>query len=233
LPIFNFMSSLLLLHGAIGAADQLQPLVRVLEANHKVHTLNFSGHGGALFPVEPFSIELFAREVLAYMDKEGLQRASVFGYSMGGYVAMYLAKHHANRIDKVITLATKFHWTEEIAAKETGMLNPDKIAAKLPDFATVLEKRHAPNDWHKVLNKTSDMLRSLGESNTLKPDEYASIETPCLILLGDRDKMVSLEETVDVFKSLPNAQMGILPGTPHPIEQVDVELLSFFISRFG
>ena len=232
LSIFTAMSSILLLHGAIGAADQLQPLARILETTHKVHTLSFSGHGGMAMPADPFSIQLFAKEVLAWMDKERIDKLSIFGYSMGGYVAMYLAKHHLNRIDKVITLATKYHWTPEIAAKETGMLNPEKIAIKLPDFASSLEKRHAPNNWHTVLNNTADMLRGLGEDNALKAEEYPAIETDCLILLGDRDRMVTLEETGNVFKSLPNAQMGLLPGTPHPIEQVDAELLSVFIRRF-
>ena len=40
------MKTILLLHGAIGAADQLQPLAQVLAAHYNVHTLSFSGHGG-------------------------------------------------------------------------------------------------------------------------------------------------------------------------------------------
>jgi hypothetical protein len=53
-----------------------------------------------------------------------------------------------------------------------------------------------------------------------------------MLLLGDRDKMVLLEETVAVYKSLPNAQMAVLPCTAHPIEQVDIALLDFFVRRF-
>jgi pimeloyl-ACP methyl ester carboxylesterase len=88
------------------------------------------------------------------------------------------------------------------------------------------------NDWKIVLQKTTQMMIALGSSNTLKVEDYALIATPVLILLGDRDKMVSLDETVNVYKSLPNAQMGILPRTPHPIEQVDIDVLSFCITHF-
>jgi hypothetical protein len=51
-------------------------------------------------------------------------------------------------------------------------------------------------------------------------------------MLGDRDKMVSLEETMAVYQGLPNAQFAILPQTAHPIEATDMELLSFMLIRF-
>jgi pimeloyl-ACP methyl ester carboxylesterase len=225
------MQPILLLHGAIGAKDQLQPLAAALEVQYKVHAIDFSGHGKEAFPDAQLSMQLFAEDVLKYMDTNGLDKVSIFGYSMGGYVALYLAKHHPERIDKVITLATKFHWDDATAQKETGMLDPEKIEAKLPAFAATLAQRHAGKDWKEVLHRTADMLRALGEDNTLKPGDYADIQSPSLILLGDRDKMVGLEETLAVYKELPNAQMGLLPGTAHPIEQVDVEMLGFFVRR--
>ena len=51
-------------------------------------------------------------------------------------------------------------------------------------------------------------------------------------MLGDRDKMVGQEETVAIHKSIPNAQLVILPGTPHPIEQVDTTQLADQLRRF-
>ena len=49
---------------------------------------------------------------------------------MGGYVGMYLAKNHSNRIEKLITLATKFKWNKIIAEKEIDLLNAETIAEK-------------------------------------------------------------------------------------------------------
>lgn len=226
------MQPLLLLHGAIGASDQHLPLAHKLEDTFQTHLPDFSGHGGAPLKDAPFSIELFAADVLQFMSDKKMEQVSIFGYSMGGYVGMYLAKHYPEKINKVITLATKFHWDAKIAAKEVLMLNPGKIQQKLPAFAETLGKRHAPNDWKEVLAKTAEMMIALGNDNPLKPEDYASIKTPAMILIGDRDKMVTLEETVAVYKNLPNAQLGILPNTPHPIEQVDMSLLAFIIQRF-
>jgi pimeloyl-ACP methyl ester carboxylesterase len=226
------MQPLLLLHGAIGAADQLEPLATALSHQYKVYAIDFSGHGNEAFADEPYSMKLFADDVLRFMEKNSIEKTSIFGYSMGGYVGMYLAKHHPEKIDKIVTLATKFHWDEEIAAKKTQMLDPVKIETKVPAFAEALSKRHVGKDWKEVMSKSADMLHALGADNTLKPEDYKDIQTQCLVLLGDRDKMVGLDETLNVYKSLPNAAMGMLPGTPHPIEQVNVMTLSFFITNF-
>jgi len=66
----------------------------------------------------------------------------------------------------------------------------------------------------------------------LSPEVCHAITIPTLLLLGDSDKMVGLEETTAVFKSIPGAQWGVLPGTPHPIEQVDVVMLAYHLRRF-
>ena len=216
------MQHLLLLHGAIGAKDQLEELEKSLQDKFIVHRINFSGHGGEVFSDEPFSISLFADEVLNYLSSQNIEQASIFGYSMGGYVAMYLAKYFPGKINKVVTLATKFHWDEAVAAKESGMLNAEKMEEKIPAFAKVLAERHVPNDWKIVLQKTKDMLVEMGNKNPLSLEDYTSIQQPVLVMLGDKDKMVTMEETVAVYEKLPNGKLMVLPETEHPIEKVDV-----------
>lgn len=226
------MQNLLLLHGAIGASDQLKPFAKELGKEYNVFTPDFSGHGGAANAEEPFSIRLFAEDVLRFLNDKGLDKVSIFGYSMGGYVAMYLAKYHPEKVNKVMTLATKFYWDEATAAKEVKMLNADKIAEKLPGFADALAKRHAPNDWKNLLKKTAGMLLEMAQDNPLSIDDYKEINHPCMVLIGDRDKMITLQETLDVYNALPNAQMGMLPDTQHPIEQVNKSFLLYCIRQF-
>jgi len=226
------MQHLLLLHGAIGAKDQLQPLAQQLSDKYTVHTINFSGHGGSTIPEEIFSIPLFAAQVLTYLEENNIDKVNVFGYSMGGYVAMYLAKNDPQKINKCITLATKYYWDETVSAKEVKKLDPAIIQQKIPAFAEQLKQRHAPQDWSIVLKKTAELLEGLGKNNALQLPDYATINTRVLLLIGDRDKMITLEETLAVFNQLPNAEMGMLPATPHPIEQVDISLLAFLINKF-
>jgi pimeloyl-ACP methyl ester carboxylesterase len=129
-------------------------------------------------------------------------------------------------------VAKKFYWDNAVAAKEITMLNAEKIEEKLPVFADNLKKRHLPQDWKMVLQKTADMLNSMGNKNPLATEDYLSIEHPALLMLGDRDKMVSLAETLAVYQALPHAQLSILPGTAHPIELISTERLAYEIRAF-
>ena len=88
------MQTLLILHGALGASDQFIQLQQSLQESYQVHILDFTGHGQAPDTDAPFSMKLFATNVLDYLDRNKLEKTNLFGYSMGGYVAMYLAKHH-------------------------------------------------------------------------------------------------------------------------------------------
>lgn len=226
------MQPLLLLHGAIGSKDQLVSLHTELSKDFTVYSLDFAGHGSSTVNANEFSIPLFAQQVLDLMDASQLERISIAGYSMGGYVAMYLALHHPARIEKIITLATKYNWDETIAAKEIKMLDAQRIEEKLPAFAGELNKRHGANDWKIVLEKTKTLLTGLGQHNWLSPEALDKIQTPVLLLSGDKDKMVPAEETLAVYRLLPSAQLGILPNTPHPIEQVNTKTLAFAIRQF-
>lgn len=226
------MKDILLLHGAIGSKTQLEPLAKMLEGKFRIHLLNLPGHGGEAFPDQDFSIEGFADAVLQYLDDHKIATISFFGYSMGGYVAMYIACKYPQRVEKVITLATKYYWDETIAASEIKKLQPQTIAEKIPAFAAELAGRHAPLDWKEQLLHTQALLAALGKSNVLVPGMYKDIVTPCLLMLGDRDKMVTLEETMQVYAGLPVASLAVLPQTHHPIEKADLVLLKFYIERF-
>jgi len=220
---------ILLLHGAIGAKDQLEPLKQLLKSKYTINTLSFVGHGDREKTNETFSIKLFSEDVVRFLDEHAIDKIKIFGYSMGGYVAMYLAKHHPERVYNIITLGTKFHWTPEIATKEMRMLNAEKIEEKIPKFASILKKRHSKNGWENVLNNTKNLLYKLGENNTLNLEDYSSIHIPIKILLGDKDQMVSKEESINLAEKLINGSFEILPNSDHPIEKVDLQKLITFL----
>lgn len=218
------MKNIILLHGAIGANDQLEPLASELkQQGYNVFTLSFSGHGQTPF-ASNFGIEQFALELEQFVTENKLNQPTVFGYSMGGYVALYLAHRNPSILGNIITLGTKFEWSPEIAQKEVKMLDSKTIIEKVPKFAEALQKRHG-QDWELLLQKTAEMMLSLGNKNALSLTDFASIENKVLIGLADKDTMVSLEETTAVYKQIKNGAMYMLPNTKHPIETVNVDLL--------
>jgi pimeloyl-ACP methyl ester carboxylesterase len=223
---------LLLLHGAISSCRQFDMLLPFLDDRFEVHALNFPGHGGTEIPGQPFSIPYFASSVLDYLDQKKISLVDIFGYSMGGYVALYLAAYHAGPVKKIFTLATKMEWTRQIAEKEAAHLNPGKISEKVPAFAALLERTHYPQSWEKVVRQTAAMLLQLGNSPVIGKNNFREIEIPVLIAIGDEDKMVSYEESKNAASSLKNGQLLLMPSTPHPFEKVNHSLLSGYINNF-
>lgn len=218
---------LVLLHGAVGAKSQFIELVPLLELHFDVITLDFEGHGTADLADRPFRIEHFAENVLDSVEQE---KFGVFGYSMGGYVALYLALYHPERVGRVFTLATKLDWTPATAEKEVKLLDADKILQKIPLYAQTLQKTH--QDWRLVLEKTRELLIGLGQRNLLTPDVLAQITQPVRIALGDRDSMVSLEESIAAYRALQLGELQILPATPHPFDKISPSLLADAIIQF-
>lgn len=219
------MRPILLLHGALGSKNQLDPLKTALEERgHKVYALNFSGHGGEPFR-DPFGIDGFAEDVLHFQKENGLRITDVFGYSMGGYVALWHAHRHPDSVGKIVTLGTKFDWSPEAAEREVKKVNPDKIEEKIPAFARVLQDRHAPNDWKELLHKTAQMMTQLGARPSLTIEILKTIPHQVSILLGDLDDTADLTFSQSVAGALPYGNFSLLEKTPHPLEKVDVKLL--------
>lgn len=222
---------LLLLHGALGSKVQLDPIAELVsEAKYTIHTLTFEGHGTTVSH-QPFSIALFVKNVLAYMEENKLDSVDVFGYSMGGYVALQLALNFPERVDRIMTLGTKFDWSKKTAEKEVKLLNPEKIETKVPKFAKRLEELHG-EQWKEVTSKTGAMMLALANGAKFKNDDLRAINKKVLINIGAKDHMVTLEETENVAELLPNATMKILKDIPHPIDMISKEYIANMIQDF-
>lgn len=224
------MEKIVLLHGALGAASQFDTLKTILKNRFEIHTLNFDGHGDQTTR-NNYSIDLFAQNLKNYLDLNNLNNVIVFGYSMGGYVALTLTQKHPEYFKKIITLGTKFYWTPESAAKEIKMLDAAIIQQKVPAFADSLSRLHTRNDWKIVLQKTADMMVGLGNGNALNDDNFRSIQTKCFIGVGDNDSMVTREETRHIGSLIPNAEFYLLENTIHPIDKLDFERVAELIEK--
>lgn len=225
------MQTLILTHGALGSKADLDKLAEVLQKeNYKVLSFSFSGHGATEFEND-FGIEQFSLELENFILKNDLVHPSVIGYSMGGYVALNLARRSPERINKIITLGTKFNWSSEVVEKEVKMLDAEAMLTKVPAFAKSLELKHG-GKWTTLLLRTAELMRDISVNNYLNPESLKTIQNKILVGLGDKDQMVTVEETISVYRSLPNAAMFILPNTKHQVEQLNTALFVEIIKGF-
>ena len=223
--------NILCLHGALGTMEQFSGLLTRLSGDFHAFAFNFDGHGGTDPDVE-FSIDRFADNAMNFIHDHCIEGCDVFGYSMGGYVALRLALENAGLVRKIVTLGTKFDWSPESAAKEISMLNPEIIEQKIPQFANELKRRHAPADWKKVVRQTACLLNGLGNGKAFSNSELSSIENDVCIAVGSKDKMVSKIESEKAASRLRNGKLIILEDQQHPIEQCDENKIIMLLNAF-
>ncbi len=223
---------LLLLHGALGAASDFDLLMPFFNTHYTVHRFDFVNHGKGPLTDDPLSIAAFGGQVAEYLDMHQLKDVYVFGYSMGGYVACWLAKREPELFKAIYTLGTKFVWNTESSEKEAAMLDPRTITNKVPAYAAQLAEKHQTVSWQILLSQTAELMRSLGNRPALTPEDYQHITTPVLVARGEFDKMIPQEDADKVAELLGNGKKEMLAATPHPLAQVDPVLLINSISRF-
>jgi pimeloyl-ACP methyl ester carboxylesterase len=224
------MTPTLLLHGALGSAAQFKALQSHLPDNSPSFALNLPGHGG--IPANgPFSMQQFSDAVLACLDEKGWSQTNIFGYSMGGYVALWFAWKHPERVRSVTTYGTKLDWTPEVAAGMSRMFDPEKIEAKAPQLAESLAHNHGPEAWKPLCHSTAAFLHDLGHGKGLPSNAYAEIRCPINIGWGDLDHVVSETESSQAAGRIPQGRFEVLPGGKHLIDQVDPIQLVHFMQK--
>ncbi|GGO36252.1 alpha/beta fold hydrolase [Deinococcus humi] len=223
--------TLVLLPGALQASASLTPLASALAPFADVLLLDLPGHGGQIIPDVLRSWEI-AAAVVTELDRRNVARAHVFGYSLGGYVGLLLARAHPERVAGVFAHATKLAWTPEVAAREVRGLNPDRILEKAPAFAATLQQAHTPQDWQLLTRRVADLLTELGENPAVTDSVLRALKVPVQLSLGDQDRMVSLEETVAAYRALARGRLLVLPGVTHPFEHAVQERLAPEIHAF-
>jgi pimeloyl-ACP methyl ester carboxylesterase len=216
---------LLLLHGALGASVDFETIIPHFPAHWEIHQLDFVNHGVGPFTDDPLSIAAFGGQVSEYLEINQLNDISIFGYSMGGYVACWLARREPERIKSIYTLGTKFIWSPESALAETAKLDPRTILSKVPDFAKALDNKHKTINWQLLLSQTAGLMTGLGNNPALSMEDYRKIPIPVMVARGELDKMVSAADQLSITEALAHGFSETLAQTPHPLQQVEPLLL--------
>ncbi|WP_328989464.1 alpha/beta hydrolase [Kribbella sp. NBC_01245] len=215
---------LLLLHGGLFNIDlQFGELLPSLSANRQVIAADFQGHGRTNDIDRSLNTPDLASDVVGLLKHLDIPQVDVFGFSVGGAVALHLAIRNPELIRKAIISSVSFHpdgdRTENTEA--VGELTVDMIAGT-PMEAEYLAKSPHPDRLQALLDKIVSYDRGEGGWSD---DDIRGYPAPTLITVGDCDA-VKLEHAVrflqlrggDVngdFVGVPASQLAVFPGTTH------------------
>src|SRR5215207_1375939 len=96
---------LVLLHGAYGTIDLWGPILSTLAETRRVIAVELQGHGHTADIDRPIRYEPMADDVAALMEHLDIAQADIFGYSMGGGVALQMAIRHPERLRKMVVVS--------------------------------------------------------------------------------------------------------------------------------
>ena len=114
-------ATILLLHGWTATADlNFSTLYGPLSGRWGLIAPDHRGHGGGIRSMDPFSLEGCADDAAALVDQLGIGPVIVLGYSMGGPIALLLARYHPEMVSSVVLCATAMHFGHG-SAERAGM----------------------------------------------------------------------------------------------------------------
>jgi pimeloyl-ACP methyl ester carboxylesterase len=215
---------LLLLHGGLFNIDlQFGEVLPGLAQTRRVIAADFQAHGRTGDIDRPLTSAHLAADVVGLLQHLGIPQADVFGFSVGGAVALHLAIKHPELVRKLIVSSVSFHpdGNRPENKEAVGDLTVDMIAGT-PMEQDYLAKSPNPDKLQDLLDKLGTFDEGFaGWSDA----EITGIASPTLITVGDCDA-VTLGHAVrflqlrggDVngdFVGVPASQLAVFPGTTH------------------
>jgi pimeloyl-ACP methyl ester carboxylesterase len=231
---------LIVLTGAHMDIMSMGKIIPMLAETHQVYALEFQGHGHTEDINRPITYQNLADDVADFMDEVGIDKADVFGYSMGAQAGLKLAISQPKKVNKLIFASGAYDlkgW-QPAYIEFIPMMTPEMFLA-MPFFAEKQKQAENPDAYVSFLKK---MIALEHEPMALEED-VKELKTPVLIIAGDAD-VATLEHIVSMFrllgggvmgdmgKPLPESRLAILPATSHTAVISQPELLIAFIEPF-
>ena len=235
---------LVLLHGGLATIDVLfGQLLPPLAQTRQVIAVELQAHGHTADIERPLSFELMADDIAALIKHLGLEQADLFGFSLGGGVALQTAIRHPEVVRKLVVVSApckRDGWYPEVLAGMASM-NAEAAEAMMgsPMHQAYVSVAPKPEDWSALVARLGQLLRQDYDWSTA----VASIKAPTLIVVGDADS-VRPAHAVELFGllgggkvdgamgGLPHSQLAMLPGTTHFSILARTDLLLPIITPF-
>lgn len=201
-----------LLHGAFGLISGWGPLLNILAKERQVIAVELQGHGHTGDIDRPLSYEQMADDTAALLKHLRIDKADIFGYSMGGTVALYTAIKHPALVGKIAILGSSSGpdaWDPE-TFKQFQSITPENFApAPLKDPYD--KAAPDPKKWPVLVAKITTMVK---EFKGISDKDMQSIRAPFLVMHGDRDAF-RVEHAVKMYRLVPNSQLRVFPNGDH------------------
>jgi 3-oxoadipate enol-lactonase len=227
----NGKSAIVLLAGFPLAREIWDAIATRLAATHRIVRPDLRGMGASSVVAGPYLMETLAGDLAAVLDALGLDRATIVGHSLGGYVALAFARMFSERLERMALVCSRLaadtpeqkRSREELAdrldATRDSQLLVDAYADRLLCENTKKNRADIVETVRAAIKRTdprgaAEMLRGMamrGASDDIAPD----IEVPVLVFAGGRDSVVPLDESRAMAQRFPCATFDVARQSGH------------------
>jgi 3-oxoadipate enol-lactonase / 4-carboxymuconolactone decarboxylase len=201
-----------------GQAPKLSSRFRLLRYDHR-------GHGGSPVSPGPYTIEDLGRDVLALLDRLGIERASFCGLSLGGMVGMWLASEAPERIERLVLCCTLARFAPEVFDARARMVRAAGVAEIADD---VLERWFTPAfrasqggvvEWARRMLLETPAEGYAGCCEAVRDTDLrrrlGAISAPTLVIAGADDPAAPPEQAKLICDSIPHARLVVIEQAAH------------------
>ncbi|WP_106449101.1 alpha/beta fold hydrolase [Trichococcus alkaliphilus] len=233
----DYGTPLILLPGIADSWCIFEPLLAQLSDSVHAYALSQRGHGDSDRPTTGYRTRDFVQNLLLFMDAMQIPKAVIVGASSGGFTARSFAAMHPERTAGLVLLgspATLIGRPNPFAVLKDP-LDPDFVKS----FAESVLSRPTPAE--ALASMVAENLKAparvwLETSNGLFeetfPGELAKIQTPTLIVWGDRDPIITNEDQLALAEAIKGSKLITHPGSGHMLYWEEPTLIARDIVDF-
>jgi 3-oxoadipate enol-lactonase len=227
----NGDDAIVLLAGFALSKSMWDEQTAALSATHRVVRPDLRGMGKSSAPNGPYLMETLAADVASVLDACGIERATIAGHSLGGYVSLAFARMFTERVARLALVCSRIDADTPEAAQrrydlvdrieETGSIQPvvDAYLYQLLAPESAAQNPALVERVRKMLAQTppagaAEMLRGMAE-RVAADDIATDLEMPVLVIGGSLDALIPAEKTREAVAAFPHGRLVICEGSGH------------------
>jgi len=205
------------LHGAGDSIELMKNGIVALSENYRVIAVDSRGHGRTTDSDQPFSNELFAKDIIELMNLLEIDKAHIMGLSDGGVTGLAIAINYPDRINKLVTIGANFT-PDGLTDLVIEFISDNENIENVPVSPVYEKYAPDPSKWPILIERLWQITLS-GPNYT--QDDLGKIQAPVLVMMGERDKFIRVEHTEELHRMITNSTLFIVPKTGHNVFEVN------------